>query len=129
MKRSKGKSKAKAGIKKARTISRAKVEVVIKKQVLGEAPVEKHFIVADGNRIKSILELARALETMSEEIFRHHVNETRNDFSNWIRDVFEDNTLADELAKAKDKATAELMLMRKLFKDSVERVYKEVKKW
>lgn len=109
-------------------IRKTKVEVVIKKKVMGEAPVEKHFIVADGNRIKSILELARALETMSEEVFRHHVNDARNDFSNWVRDVFNDNAVADELAKAKDKA-GELVLLRKLFKDAIKRMYKEVEKW
>ncbi len=90
------------------------VEVIIRKHALKEAPTDKHFIVADGNKIKSVAELACALETMSEEVFKHHVNEARNDFASWINDVFDEKNLAAKIAAAKDKATHELVLLKNL---------------
>lgn len=93
------------------------VEVIIKKKILGEAPVEHHFVVADGRKLKNILELADALETMSEEIFRHHVNEARNDFSNWVKDVFYDHSLAEDIAMAKNKLEAQIAILRRLVKE------------
>ena len=96
---------------------KAKIEIIVRKEVLGEAPVERHFVVADGRKLKSLVDLAKALETMSEEVFRHHVNDIRNDFSNWVNDVFQDAGLSEELAKVKDKAGSEIVLLRKLLKE------------
>ena len=93
------------------------LEVIIKKKILGEAPEEHHFVVADGRKLKSLVDLAKALETMSEEVFKHHVNDLRNDFSNWVNDVFQDAGLSEELAKVKDKAGSEIVLLRKLLKE------------
>ena len=111
------KSKSKAAKRKKATRPKAKIEVIIRKQVLGESPVEKHFVVADGRKLKSLVDLAKALESMSEEVFRHHVNDIRNDFSNWVNDVFQDAGLSEELAKVRDKAGSELVLLRKLIKE------------
>ena len=93
------------------------VEVIIKKKILGEAPVEQHFVVADGSKLKNIIELADALETMSEEIFRHHANEFKNDFSNWVKDVFYDHSLADDISRAKNKFEAQIVILRRLVKE------------
>ena len=93
------------------------VEVVIRKKVLGEAPEEHHFVVADGKKLKNIIELADALEIMSEEIFRHHVNEAKNDFSNWIEGVFKDNALAFDMKKAKNRMEAQIVILRRLLKE------------
>ena len=94
-----------------------RVEVVIKKKVLGEAPVEHHFVVADGKRLKNIIELADALETMTEEVFMHHANEFRNDFSNWIGGVFKDHSLAEEMKKAKNRLESQIVILRRLVKE------------
>ncbi len=93
------------------------VEVIIRKKILGEAPVEHHFVVADGKKLKNIMELADALETMSEEIFRHHANEFRNDFSSWVKDVFYDHSLADDISMAKDKFQTQIVILRRLVKE------------
>ena len=93
------------------------IEVIIKKKILGEAPQEQHFIVADGRRLKNIIELADALETMTEEIFAHHVNQTRNDFSNWIRDVFYDHSLADDISGAKNRMETQIAVLRRLVRE------------
>ena len=93
------------------------VEVIIRKKILGEAPEEHHFVVADGKKLKNIMELADALETMSEEIFRHHANEFRNDFSSWVKDVFYDHSLAEDISKAKNRLEAQIVVLRRIVKE------------
>ena len=93
------------------------VEVIIRKKVLGEAPEEHHFVVADGRKLKNIIELADALETMSEEIFRHHVNEAKNDFSVWVKDVFYEHSLAEDISRAKNRLEAQIAILRRLVKE------------
>ena len=95
------------------------VEVIIRKKVLGEAPVEQHFVVADGRKLKNIIELADALETMSEEIFRYHANEFRNDFSTWVKDVFYDHSLAEDISRAKDRLETQITILRRLVKELI----------
>src|SRR3989338_9405855 len=93
------------------------IEVIIRKKVLGEAPEEQHFVVADGRKLKNIIELADALETMSEEIFAHHANEFRNDFSNWIKDVFYDHSLAEDISRAKNRLETQITILRRMVKE------------
>ena len=94
-----------------------RVEVIIRKKVLGEAPEEHHFVVADGRKLKNIIELADALETMSEEIFRHHANELKNDFASWVKDVFYDHSLAEDISRAKNRLEAQIAVLRRLVKE------------
>lgn len=47
-----------------------------------------------GASIHSLKELAEALDLMAEKSFQHHVTESRNDFSNWVKDVLGDDELA-----------------------------------
>ena len=107
--------------KSAKSSSKGKklqsVEVIIKKKILGEAPEEHHFVVADGRKLKNILELADALETMSEEIFRHHANEFKNDFSNWVKDVFYDHSLAEDIERAKNRLETQIAILRRMVKE------------
>ena len=93
------------------------VEVIIRKKILGEAPEEHHFVVADGRKVKNIMELADALETMSEEIFRHHANEFKNDFSAWVKDVFYEHSLAEDISRAKNKLETQIAILRRLVKE------------
>ena len=93
------------------------LEVIIRKKILGEAPVEHHFVVADGRKLKNIIELADALETMSEEIFMHHANEFRNDFSSWVKDVFYDHSLAEDISRAKNRLETQIVVLRRLVKE------------
>ena len=93
------------------------VEVIIRKKVLGEAPEEHHFVVADGKKLKNIIELADALETMSEEIFRHHANEFKNDFSAWVKDVFYDHSLAEDISRARNRLETQIAILRRLVKE------------
>jgi len=93
------------------------LEVIIKKKILGEAPEEHHFVVADGRKLKNVLELADALETMSEEIFRHHANELKNDFAAWVKDVFYDHSLAEDISRAKNRLETQIAVLRRIVKE------------
>jgi hypothetical protein len=67
------------------------------KAKLGDVPEEKRFWCHDGRYLKNLEELGAALEQMAEETYRYHSNETKTDFSNWVRDVIGDEKLAKDL--------------------------------
>ena len=71
---------------------------------LSNVPGEKTFRCNDGRDFRNLEELSVALSDMTEQSFSHHVTEQRNDFSNWVRDVIGDSTLAKNLTKATDRA-------------------------
>ena len=71
--------------------------------VLSEAPAERKFFCADGKVFSSIEQLQHALYNMSPNTFRYHVNQQKNDFSNWIKYVFRDELLAQDIQKQKSK--------------------------
>jgi len=73
---------------------------------LADAPQDKLFWCQDGRAMKNLGELATALREMSEETYSYHAKEDKNDFSNWVRDVIGDVTLARQLQKAATQATA-----------------------
>jgi hypothetical protein len=62
-----------------------------------------YFYLNGGGVLKSTSDLAQALKTMSSEVFSHHVNQERNDFYNWVKDVFKDKALAAKLKRCKTK--------------------------
>ena len=66
-------------------------------------PPEKYFYVSDGTVIKHLGELPDALRNMSPETFSSHVNEYKNDFYTWVRNVFEHSTLARKIRNLKRK--------------------------
>jgi hypothetical protein len=104
-----------------------KVEVSVARKVSGEAPEQYHFILKDGRRLKSIQELSDALETMNDEVFFHHVNELKNDFASWVKDVFDEHSLADELKRTRNRVETRIKLLQKLV-DNVVNEGRELKK-
>ena len=73
---------------------------------LQDKPIQPHeyFILRNSQPIKSLAELITVLDYIDDDTFEHHVNEYRNDFANWIRDTIKNPELADEIAKAQNKA-------------------------
>ena len=57
----------------------------------------KYFYGSDGTIIRSIKELISALMIMNENTFNNHVNSIRNDFANWINEVFNQPELANKM--------------------------------
>jgi hypothetical protein len=75
-------------------------------KMLGDVPAEKRFWCQDGQVLKNLPELEKALRNMKEATFRHHASEARNDFSNWVRDVIGDEKLSSDLLKSTTRAQA-----------------------
>ena len=67
---------------------------------------DKRFWCQDGKAVRNLKELRKSLIDISDETFRYHVSEGKNDFSKWIREVVGDNKLANDLSKAKSRIQA-----------------------
>jgi hypothetical protein len=61
------------------------------------------FILSNGEEINTIRDLYKKLKSMDDSIFTHHVNQEKNDFSTWLKDVFKEKAFADYLVRIKDK--------------------------
>ena len=101
---------------KSKDISKNKhkerAEVWIRKEVYGKAPEEHHFILANGERLKDLKELNSALEKMPDDLFKSHVNCIKNDFSTWVKDIFKEDFLANELKKSSTRIEQQFMLQK-----------------
>lgn len=73
---------------------------------LQNVPECNYFVVVSGAKLKSMAELADALESMTDEIFGYHVNETKNDFARWIKECIRDISLAESLLTTRSKRDA-----------------------
>jgi hypothetical protein len=83
------------------------------KKKLADAPKDQTFWMHMGQEIKNLKELAKTLEDTPPKSFKMHVNENKNDFANWIKNVLEDTDLAEELYKTTDfSKTVELVKAR-----------------
>lgn len=90
------------------------VKVTVTTNLLGKAPETKSFVLKDGRKIRSVLELVDELETMTEEHFKHFVNETENHFANWIEGVFDTKDLARELRTIHTRLDTQRAVLKKL---------------
>lgn len=75
------------------------------------------FKLASGQEISNLFEFAEHLDTMGDDTFNHHANQERNDFSNWIREVFKLEELADTMQQAQSRAEAHYELCKYLIKE------------
>ncbi len=99
-----------------RTPNTTRLEILVRK--IGEAPHDKRFVLKDGRMLKDFVELAHALEHMSDDVFSHHVSSFKNDFNAWIQDVFGEKELAAEIAKAKTRSEVQLAVLKHIVKQT-----------
>lgn len=83
-----------------------KITKTVAEQWLADVPHGKWFWCSDERVLKSLPELEAALKEMSEETFRYHSNETKSDFSHWVKDVIRDEKLSRDLLKSITQAQA-----------------------
>jgi len=62
---------------------------------------EHYFRLHNGQQLKSFDELLQSVSLMDDDVFGKYVNNQKNDFCNWIRDVFLDVRMAEKLSKAR----------------------------
>jgi len=63
----------------------------------------KYFYAFDGQVFKSLNDFMNGLEIMDKNTFNYHVNDSKNDFSNWIKGVFDDFRLSDSIRDIVDR--------------------------
>ena len=83
-------------------------------RILADTEGDKRFFSQDGSVIKNLTELTNYFNHIREEVYCYHVNSEKNDFSNWVRDVFGDKKLATELYPVKSPLEAGKILMDKI---------------
>jgi hypothetical protein len=82
-------------------VTRAKAE-----RSLAKAPDDRVFWSNDGRILADMKDLKDALANMSDQNFAYHSNEIKKDFSNWVRDVLEDEKMAGDLENATNREQA-----------------------
>jgi len=84
----------------------------MQEKIRKNAPATQYFILCNGQRVKNVKELADTMEYIEEEVFNHHANPEKNDFVNWVKDVFKEVKLAEKIAKAKNKEHVQLIIYK-----------------
>ena len=85
------------------------------KSLFIEVTPDKYFVLCNGQTVKNYTELAAILEDIGDDIYSYHVTSDRNDFANWIHDVFDEKELAESIRKAKNKHELIALLYKHLY--------------
>lgn len=83
-------------------------------KIVSNVSEDKKFWVCDGRVLKNLKDLENALRTMNDGTYRYHVNDNKNDFYNWIKDVFNNSKLADEIRNSRNQISAANKLKREI---------------
>lgn len=84
----------------------------VKKKVLKKVPKDKCFYTINGGECRDLLSLADKIDEMEDHQFKHHVDDSKNDFASWIEDVFHEPKLATKIRNAKSKEEHVILLLR-----------------
>ena len=98
----------------AKKIAKHATSKAIAKELKANVPDEYVFRCCDGRVFRSTKELGDALSTMSDETFAYHSNTEKSDFSNWVRDVIKDETLAEDMGKSPDRSQAAMLVATRI---------------
>ncbi len=83
-----------------------------KEELFKETKPEFYFTAINGQEIKSLFELAYALERMSDDAYYYHVNDYKNDFSSWVKDVFMENNLSEQMKRAHGRLESAVVVFK-----------------
>jgi hypothetical protein len=78
-------------------------EIAKKEKTLIRSPESQRFWVSNGSVLSDLNDLKKALEEMDDDTFYHHVNQDKNDFSLWVREVLKESKLSSAFKKIKTK--------------------------
>ena len=71
------------------------------------------FKLANGREVSSLFELAHVFDNLEENIYQYHANEGKNDFAEWITNVFKSKPLAEAI-RALPKRDAQVKILKYL---------------
>jgi len=66
---------------------------------------DEAFWLCSNVTVQSLEELAYELMRVEDSVFRYHIQRSRNDFEDWIRECIGDRELAREIARVKTRET------------------------
>ena len=102
--------------KKEKPKKEAIAKKIVQKKAKEHIKPENYFYLRDGRVLKDMIDLTECLETINNDIFCHHVNDSKNDFSNWIRDIFEKKDLAEEIMQIREPRQIQVIILKHLAK-------------
>lgn len=70
---------------------------------------EHYFVLHDGKTIKDLEELVQTLKNIDKKTFEYHVNDSKNDFANWIQYVFKSRRLAEDIEDLRYEEMSEII--------------------
>lgn len=76
------------------------------KMMISKVPKGKEFVLSTGESIDDLYSLRTALRNMDQSVFEHHVNDSKNDFAEWVRHVVKDTELYGSLKGTRSKRKA-----------------------
>jgi len=79
-----------------------------------EAPKEHYFKLRNGQELKSLNDLRKALEYITDQEFSHHVNQEKNDFATWVKEVLQNQELYEKIKEVKSKEELQEVLKNPL---------------
>ena len=83
--------------------------------LFAEISPERYFVMCDGRQVKDYKELADVLQLINDDMFSYHVNDTKNDFANWINDVFKEDDLSKKIRNVHSRMQMSMELYKYLF--------------
>jgi len=108
--------KVEVTIEKTEKKKEIKIELTEKpKYVYDNVPEFKDFVSLNGAKLKNMSDLANGLENMDDNVYKHHVNEKKNDFSKWVGDVMDDEELAQALV-GQEQQEAHVTVLKHMLK-------------
>ncbi len=75
---------------------------------------KKTFYLTGGTVFSNLEKFAKELQTMTDDVFKHHVNKDKHDFKEWIHHSLKEEKLANQLEDKIDKLEIELEVLRYL---------------
>jgi hypothetical protein len=89
--------------------------IVKKHSLYIDVTPDKYFVLCDGRKIKNAKELADILQLISDDMYKYHVTDSKNDFSNWINDVFGEFELAKKMRPVRNRLEMSIEIYRNMF--------------
>jgi hypothetical protein len=89
--------------------------------LLDEVFPEDYLKLGNGGVVRSLRELALALEAMSDKDFRFYVYANHNDFAGWIMEAYWDEKLAGKVLSTRSRAKTVKILKKALARAEKER--------
>lgn len=88
-----------------------KTKKVAKKSTAKKAPLktaepEQAFWLANGEILHTLVDLAEVLRVIDETVYAYHVDDSRNDFADWVEHVLADIECARDLRQCQTHSKA-----------------------